>query len=75
MGAYKKMAIRNNSGVNSPMEFYRLDRKTQDALLYWISTNLTERKGHNHRITSYGLKHLLPYYVTNGAFKGVSILY
>lgn len=73
MDPLKKIALKNNSGLDNPREFYKLDKETQDALLYWISTNLTERKGYNHRITSYRLKHLLPFYVTNGAFKGAML--
>ena len=64
---------KNNVGLNDPEEFYKLDQATQGKLLDWISINLTERKGFNYRFSSYRLKHLLPFYVTNGAFKGAML--
>lgn len=74
---------KNNTGLNDPGEFYKLDPETQaqyslsqksvEPLLKWINLNLTERKGFNYRFSSYRLKHLLPFYVTNGAFKGAML--
>ena len=64
---------KNNAGLNDPGEFFKLDKETQDKLLKWINLNLTERKSFNHRYNSYRLKHLLPFYVTNGAFKGAML--
>lgn len=71
--AEQKIEHKNNSGPNDPEEFYKLDKYTQQKLLDWIDSNLTERKYFNHKITSYGLKHMLPFYVTNGAFKGAML--
>jgi len=68
-----KIERKNNSGLNAPDEFYKLDKSTQQKLLDWINSNLTERKYFNRKITSYGLKHMLPFYVTNGEFKGAML--
>ena len=68
-----KKERKNNAGLNDPGEFFKLDKETQDKLLKWINFNLTERKGFNYRFNSYRLKHLLPFYVTNGAFKGAML--
>ena len=70
---YEATIRKNNIGLNDPGEFYKLDPETQGKLLDWISINLTKRKGFNYRYSSYRLKHLLPFYVTNGAFKGAMI--
>lgn len=64
---------KNNAGLNNPSEFYKLDYEHQEKLLDWISFNLSERKGFNYRFSSYRLKHLLPFYVTNGEFKGAML--
>jgi len=69
----RRIELKNNSDLNDPNEFYKLDKNTQQKLLDWIDSNLTERKYFNHKITSYGLKHMLPFYVTNGEFKGAML--
>jgi hypothetical protein len=69
----RQIERKNNSGLNDPSEFYKLDHDTQKKLLDWIDFNLTERNHFNRKITSYGLKHMLPFYVTNGEFKGAML--
>lgn len=61
---------KNNIEVNDPMEYFRLPIEMQNKLLDWIEENLKERETYNHKYSSYKIKHLMPFYVTNGAFKG-----
>jgi hypothetical protein len=62
---------------NSPEEFDDLPREKQDAIISWVEGNIPQRKTINHKISSYGLKHIceqaVGFYVSNGEMKGAML--
>lgn len=59
----------NNKGINSSKDFYKLDLSKQEELKECI----VKYDLLSYKESSYRLKHKLPFYVTNGAFKGAML--
>ncbi|MGO4936631.1 hypothetical protein ACTQ54_03175 [Fundicoccus sp. Sow4_H7] len=78
--AIKKVVPKNNhfNSTDDPYSFFELSKQEQENLLMWCL--IFERTNKfNHRISSYGLKHIYERnlhgsYVTNGQFKGAMLL-
>ena len=53
-----------------PERFDEMSEERKKYLLNWIKENFIPRKTFNKRYSSYGLKHRIKEYYTNGEFKG-----
>lgn len=53
-----------------PERFDEMSDERKKYLLNWIKENFIPRKTFNKRYSSYGLKHRIKEYYTNGEFKG-----
>ena len=63
------------SDINHPREFEKLERWQKLIVTTWINENFKERSSINYRHSSYEHKHTFErstdgFYMTNGAFKG-----
>lgn len=68
------MIDNRNKGLDDPNLFNELPDEDKQKLLNWIDENFYPIKSFNNKHTSYGLKHKLPFYITNGAFKGAMLV-
>ena len=68
----------NNSGVNDPNDFEKLNDEEKKILIHWITHKLGRSERIYKKASSYDLKELFEqspqgFYITNGQFKGAMI--
>lgn len=63
------------TNTDEPASYYLLSKSQQNKLHDWIKKNLIpyEIKTYNKHHTSTQIKHAIPFYVTNGEFKGAML--
>jgi len=65
--------LNHNGGLDSPGEYYRMPEDDKTALLNEIQSMLKPASHVLRFQSTYGIKHRLKMYVTNGMFKGACL--